>query len=178
MNGEETTTEQDTFRTRLMDIIAMEYGERHIDEMKNGDIVVRKDGMDVVIHPKRRFATMQCCLTDQEGDYVLIPVERIADYIPNLVSALHVQPSIFLSADEKNYVPHYGAYIEDTDLEDPRWVIRTIDRISTQASVTSFLFWKDPASEEEQEIKVDEMVFDDSESDDECSEDEDFEYTP
>lgn len=108
MDGEGTATERNTFGAGLMDIIAMEYGEKHISRMGNGYIIVRKDDREVVIQPKRSFATMQCCLTDSEGDIVLIPVERIADYIPLLMSALHVQPSIFLSTDKKSYVPHTG----------------------------------------------------------------------
>lgn len=177
MNDEETETmtEQDTFESRLFDIIAMEYGERHISRMGNGYIIVHRDDRDIVIQSRGSYATIRCCIKDWNGDIVLIPAEKIADNIPYLVSSPHIQPSIELSADKRYFIPHYAAYIEESDLEEPGWIIRTMENISILASVAT-MFWRNPASEEEeQEVELDEMVYDDSESEDD---DLDFEYTP
>lgn len=176
MDGGGTATEQDTFESRLIDIIAMEYGERHTNRMEGGFIIVHKDDRDIVIQSRGSYATVRCCIKDWNGDIVLIPAEKIADNIPNLVSSPHIQPSIELSADKRYFIPHYAAYIEESDLEEPRWIIRTMENISILASVAT-LFWHDPTPEDgDQRIEVDEMVYDDSESDDEYSEDEDFDY--
>lgn len=154
-------TEQATFRERLMDILIMEYGRKHVHEDEDGYIDICDDTTDVRILPNSNYATMYSCLKDTEGYIVAIPAEEIADRLPILVSTLYVQPSIYLSVQEK-YVPHYAIYINKSDIEDAERVLSYIDKLDILANLASVHWNEEISKKDEPAIEVDDRICDDS----------------
>ncbi len=143
----DTETEQAMFRERLMDILIMEYGKKHVHEDEDGYIDIRDGTTDVRILPSINYATMYSCLKDTEGHIVAIPVEEIADHLPILVSTQYVQPSIYMSV-QKKYVPHYATYIDKSDIEDAERVLSYIDKLDILANLAS-IHWNEEISKKD-----------------------------
>ena len=154
--------EQDMFKERLMDILIMEYGRKHVHEDEDGYIDIRNNTTDVRILPSINYATMYSCLKDTEGHIVTIPVEEIADRLPILVSTHYVQPSIYLSVNQKNYVPHYATYVDKSDIEDAERVLSYIEKLDILANLASTHWNEEVSKKDGPTIEFDDRICDDS----------------
>ena len=146
MDGE--LTEQNTFRTKLMEIFYREYGRRNIKEMNDGEVRIYTDNGIVKIWIYDDNAVLMSTLKDQDGGILAIPKGDIADYLPDL-AVVYIIPALYETVDGKSYVPHYNFIIHDCDTDAPDSVVMIVDKLAFMADVAS-KYWNDTMSERSQ----------------------------
>ena len=142
MDGE--PTEQNTFRTRLMDILFREYGRCNISRYDDVKIGIDTNDGEVNTWIYDDYALLICKLKDPKGKTVTIPTDDIAEYVP-ILAGLCINPAIYLSSNGENYVPHFNFILHESDTEDPGAVIMAVDKLAFMADVAS-KSWNDAVS--------------------------------
>lgn len=142
MDGEPTG--QNTFRTKLMNILCREYGRRNIREYDDGEVRILTDDGVVKAWIYDDNAVLMSTLKDRKGDILAIPKDDIADYLPDLAVA-YIIPALYETVDGKSYVPHYNFMIHDCDTDAPDAVTMVVDKLAFMADAASD-YWNDTMS--------------------------------
>lgn len=142
MDGE--PTEQDTFKTRLMDILCREYGRCNIDRYDDGWMKIDTDDGDVSIWMGEGYAVLISTLKDTKGNILAIPKDDISEYIP-ILAGIYISPAIYPSSNGECYVPHYNFMLHESDIGNPDAVIMAVDKLAFMADVAS-ISWNDAVS--------------------------------
>ncbi len=145
---DEDPTEQNTFRSKLMNILYHEYGRRNIKEHTDGEVRILTDDGVVKAWIYDDNAVLMSTLKDPDGGILAIPKGDIADYLPDL-AVVYIIPALYETVDGKSYVPHYNFMIHDCDTDTPDAVTMVVDKLAFMADVASN-YWNDTMSERSQ----------------------------
>lgn len=130
------TTELPSFQERLIAIFREGYGNRNVI-VRDDEVVIFNRDRVVTVDIIDNVAVLYTTLTTRGKEILSFPVDEISERMNIIANLPWIQPSLYLTASNTDYVPNYMFCINPADIEDKRNVFMVIDNLCQMAGFSS-----------------------------------------